>query len=279
MITAYHQVEALEDALRLVADGAIPIAGATSLYTSKPKRDVAVVDVTRLGLDRIEVNGDHIHLGSSVTLTQLAQAENLPGAEGELLRLAASSIATHPLRNAITLGGNVAQRVYWADIPVVLTALGAQIGIRQAEEPERLLPIADCLQSSERPWTGGLITRFVIPRRDEKWGYGYERFTRTVGDYPLATACVTLGTDDGTIRDLRIVLGAIQTTPHRARRTESALAGKPFDAEALREAVDELGRSVSLISNYRTPEDYRRTLVSVLVRRAFTSAFELARHA
>ncbi|HPB98297.1 MAG TPA: FAD binding domain-containing protein, partial [Polyangiaceae bacterium] len=74
MIAAYHQPEALGAALDLIANGAVPIAGATGLYTGRVKRDHQLVDITRLGLNQIEISADAVRIGATVTLAELVAA-------------------------------------------------------------------------------------------------------------------------------------------------------------------------------------------------------------
>jgi xanthine dehydrogenase YagS FAD-binding subunit len=58
--------------------------------------------------------------------------------------------------------------------------------------------------------------------------------------YEFAAASAAVGleleTDGITVRDVRISLGGVATTPWRARSVETALIGKPFEAPLIRQA-------------------------------------------
>ncbi len=164
MIQTYLQPERLDEALEHVARGALPVAGATALYASKRKDKLGgeLVDITRLGLGEIAIEPGRVVLGATARLADVLKAR-IPGVEGALLRQVCRAAAPVPLRNAITLGGNLAHVAYWADTPIAMLALDASVEIQRAGQPARTVPIADCLASGTPPWEGGLITRFILP--------------------------------------------------------------------------------------------------------------------
>lgn len=272
MIRAYHQPSAVEDALALVARGAVPVAGATGLYSAKAKRDIELVDVTGLGLGGIDVHDDRIEIGATATLQQLGAASSLPGMEGAVLRRCARVVASRPLRNMITAAGNLAQMVYWADLPVVLLALDATVEVRTAKAAMRNVPIADCLKSGKQSWDGGLITKIVVPRREGTFSFGYERFTRTATDYSLSTVCATVRADGPVVRDVRFSVGAVTARPVRVAGVEAALEGRALDDAAIADAIAQLGKELTVAPNYRAPVEYRKELTLVLGRRALECA-------
>jgi CO/xanthine dehydrogenase FAD-binding subunit len=276
MIAAYHQPEALDVALDQIANGATPIAGATGLYTGRGKRDLKLVDVTRLGLDKIQVTNDAVIIGATVTLGQLAHATDIPAMAGAMLRKAARGIASTPLRNAITLGGNVAHVVYWADMPVALLALDAIVEVQRAGNASSQRPIADCLRDGKKAWEGGLITSFRIPLATGTLGFGYERFTRTASDYAFASTCVTMRVDGGKAADVRVALGAVQSRPSRVAELEALIEGNVVSTELLHAVEDKVKDVVKVAPNFRAPADYRRELAAVLTGRAVEKAWTWA---
>lgn len=276
MIRAYHSPERIEEALALVARGAVPVGGATALLTARSTRDVELVDVTRVGLDRIAVEPGRVVIGAATTFTQVARAAEMPGMPGALLRRCTRDTASEPLRNMITVGGNLAATNYWADLPPVLLALDAEVEVRKHGEEPRRVPFASCLESGKHPWDGGLITSVVIPLPKADQFFGYERFVRTVTDYSLATACVTLTRDGSVSRGVHVVFGAIQTRPFRVPAAEAALEGKPFEPEVIDAAMAALGE-LPIAPNYRASADFRRKVAGVLARRAVNAAFGWAR--
>jgi aerobic carbon-monoxide dehydrogenase medium subunit len=272
MIRAYHQPENLDAALELVARGAVPVAGATALFTSRSSRDAELVDLTRAGIDAIRVEPARLVLGAMVTLSTLADADSIPGMAGALLRRVARHVASPPLRNAITIGGNIAHPTYWADLPPVLVALDAALEIRRAGQAAQWVPIASCLEAKKRPWDGGLITSVAVPITDRIQGFGHERFVRTVTDYSLATVCATATRSGSILSQVSVVVGAVQMRPQRVADIERKLEGMAPGADAIGEAAKRLSEQVAIAPNFRASAQYRRDLVAVLTRRALTTA-------
>jgi aerobic carbon-monoxide dehydrogenase medium subunit len=273
MSSTYHQPTRLEEALRLVAKGAQPVAGATALFTGKGRPEGDLVDITRLGMGTLAVEKTRISLGATCTLAQIGDAE-LPGMEGALLRRAVRAVGSRPLRNVITVGGNIAHLAFWADLPVALLALDAQAEVQKAGEAARLVDFAECMK--QKPWDGGLITRVVVPLRAGTLGFGHERFSRTANDYAFATVCATLKRDGGVAREVRVVVGALQPRAFRVAEVEAMVEGKGFDLSLLEEAGRKLSLAVSVAPNFRASAEYRRELAGVLSKRALQSAFTWA---
>ncbi|HEY3448254.1 MAG TPA: FAD binding domain-containing protein [Myxococcales bacterium] len=276
MITAYRQPKTLDEALGLIARGARPVGGATSLYAGKSRVEGELVDLADLGLSSIAIEKGGIVLGATCTLATIAEAESLPGMEGALLRRAARVPGTRPLRNVITLGGNIAQVAFWADMPVVLLALDAQVEVSRAGEPSQRVELGECFAPGKKAWDAGLITKVVVPTRQAICGFGYERFTRTKNDYSFATLCVTLRREGEVAKDVHVVVGALQPRPFRVAEAEQMVEGKGLDL-ALFEAVGrKLSEVVKVAPNLHASADYRRELAGVLCKRALQSAFTWA---
>jgi carbon-monoxide dehydrogenase medium subunit len=275
MTTAYHQPSRLEEALSLVAQGAQPVAGATALFSGKGRPEGELVDITRLGLSGLAVEADRLALGATCTLSQISDADEMPGMEGALLRRAARAVGSRPLRNAITVGGNIAHAAFWADMPVVLLALDAKIEHQRAGQAAQTVALADCLKG-KRAWEGGLITRVFVPLRKETCGFGHERFARTANDYPFATLCVTMTRDGRLAREVRVVVGALQPRPFRVPEVEALVEGKSLEPGLLEACGKKLSELVPVAPNFRASAEYRRELAGVLVQRALQSAFTWA---
>lgn len=270
MIRAYHQPQRLDDALALLKRGALPVAGATGLYSNRKKIDAELCDITGLGLGEIEVKADAIHLGATVTLTQLLDAD-LPGAEGAFLKTVARHITARPMRNAITLGGNIAHVAFWADMPVALLALDASLEIARADQKPAITSMADALKGSA-PWAnGGLIAKICVPLKKGR-RFGYERLSRTKNDYAYATAAAAMIVEGGKAKDVRVVFGALQPRAFRASDIEAALEGSAATAEAIAQAVDKAAADLPIAPNFRASVDYRREVASALARRAIAQA-------
>ncbi|MGI8531646.1 MAG: FAD binding domain-containing protein [Geodermatophilaceae bacterium] len=151
-----------------------------------------------------------------------------------------SCIATHP-----------------SDLAVALAAADAVVHL-VGPDGERSLPVtalyrlpADDPQRDTTLAHGELIVSVRIP----PLAYGGRSAYRKVRDrasYAFAVASVAAAVDvaDGTVRDVRLALGAVAPLPWRARVAEDALRGGPATEAAYRAAIEaELGAAQPLPDN------------------------------
>jgi xanthine dehydrogenase YagS FAD-binding subunit len=113
-VSGYARPDDLDDAIGLLAAGdALALAGGSDVVplVRRGKRNPAtLVDVRRLLPSGVEPDGDGVRIGAGTTLAALAGDPHI--ASGYVaLRQAASLAASPQLRNAGTVGGNLAQAV------------------------------------------------------------------------------------------------------------------------------------------------------------------------
>jgi len=283
-VEAFAYPTTLKEAVTLLADTerrAVPIGGGTAVAIGGRRGAALLVDVTRCGLDRIEAGADTIHLGATARVADIGDAA-LPGAAGWLLRETARGIATQPLRNAITLGGNIMHLASWADLPVALQALNATVHVSQQQRGDFDLPISELV--AEHPQrvlpVGSLLLGVTVPVLAGSCGADYRRFRTTVTDYSLVTVAAVVALDDNKrCVHAAIAIGAVGPRPVRAARAEKTLVGttltKRTAAKAARQALDE----VRIVPNYRMAPAMRARVLEVEVRRAIEAAARRARDA
>ena len=108
----YQRPDTLSGAHGAARDGATFIAGGTNLIDLMKLEVMApdtLVDISRLGLDRIEPRGDGLHIGATVTNSDLA-ADMRIRRDYPVLARALLAGASGQLRNKATTGGNLLQR-------------------------------------------------------------------------------------------------------------------------------------------------------------------------
>ena len=89
---------------------------------------------------------------------------------------------------------------------------------------------------------------------------------------------VSLG-PDGSVADIRIVLGAVAPTPIRAVKAEAMIRGKKLDGRLIGEAAGLASDEAKPISDVRSSKEYRNDLVEVLTERALQQTLEQAKNA
>ena len=285
----YRTPRALDEALAILeefGEDARAVAGGTALVTMMRQRLVRPTCVVSLrdvaGLGRIEATNGVVRLGALVTHRD---AEVSPLLRERLPVLAETfrRVATVRIRHMATVGGALAHADPNQDPPVTLLALGARVEIRRAGG-QRELPLEaffrDYYETALEP--GELITGVSVPLLPAATGASFVKFLpRSADDYATVAvaAVVTLEPDGERCREARIALGSVAVTPLRARAAEAALAGERLDRRVLRATGEAARREVDPLTDHRGSAAYKREMTAVMVGRALTQAWDVARRA
>jgi CO/xanthine dehydrogenase FAD-binding subunit len=261
----------------LAADpGARALAGGTDLMVeinAGLRRPASVVALRAVpGLRTWSQKDGRLRLGAGVTYTDLLGADLAAAVPG--LAQAARTVGSPQIRNAGTIGGNLATASPAGDTLPVLLALDAEVEVSRADG-RRLVRLDRFLTGPKRTalGPGELITAVVVPilrGRQEYLKVGVRNAM------VIAIASLALVVDqDG--RTVRVGLGSVGPTALRAPAAESFIAERiDWDAEkpTLR-GLDGPERFAELVAaaarpidDHRAPAAYRRRAVAVLARRA-----------
>ncbi|MEX1266754.1 MAG: xanthine dehydrogenase small subunit [Woeseia sp.] len=252
---------------------AVLLAGGTDvgLWVTKHYAEIETVIYTGsvAGLKLMQATDSHLEIGAAVTYTDAMPLllHHFP-TMSELLR----RFASPPIRNAGTLGGNVANGSPIGDSMPALLALDAVLLLRSASESREMRLdefYLDYQENALRP--GEFIEQIKIPRLhadDQLQSYKVsKRF-----DQDISAVCgayrLRLG-DDNRIDDVRIAYGGLAAIPKRARACERALAGREFAEAIIVEAMAALDDDFEPITDMRASEDYRRRICKNLLLRFY----------
>jgi carbon-monoxide dehydrogenase medium subunit len=278
MVQPFELLEprSLEEALDLLAadPDARPLAGGTAMVLMlkqgilRPERLINLKKIGgATGISSEEDGG--IRIGA---LTSIGEVERDARVRASYPGLADTChvVANVRIRNLATLGGNLAHADYQSDPPAMLTALDARVRIRSAEG-DREVPIAQFLVSGYETTLNPveLVTEIVIPPLGRTYRMQYVKFTtRSAEDRPCAGIAVLLAMDGGRCMDLRLVIGAVSSTPVLVFDAKSLAVGNVMTEDLASEIGARAAASVQPVDDIRGSGDYKRSLVGVLTRRA-----------
>ena len=271
----------LDDALDVIASdpSADLLGGGTDLMVAinaGRHRVTSVVALDRVPeLRAVRVRDGQIEIGAGVTFTDLLEpdiADVLPG-----LAQAARTVGSPQIRNAGTIGGNLATASPAGDALPMLLALGADVVLR-SRAGERTLPIETFLVGPKRTalGPGELIAgvRIRLPR-------GPQEFLKVgTRNAMVISVCSVAVVADLDTRSVRVGLGSVGPTVLRAPEAEDvAASGVEWDHLGLASPsiAASFGRLVSAaarpIDDHRATAAYRRHCVGVLAERALFRMF------
>lgn len=246
------------------------IAGATDvgLWVTKDLRDLPKVAFLNhcTDLRRITIDDDTLHLGAGVTMTEaLRVMGDYHPSYAELIR----RYGSEQVRNAATIGGNIANGSPIGDNPPALIALGATLHLRHGDAT-REIPIEDFFldYGKQDRAPGELVTGVTLPKSAPALRC-YKISKRFDQDISALCGCFNVTVVDGIVRTARIAFGGMAGTPHRAGAVEATLTGKPLNLETIRLAADRFAEDYTPLSDMRASADYRLMTAQNLLHRYF----------
>jgi CO/xanthine dehydrogenase FAD-binding subunit len=228
------------------------------------------VDLTNLPLNWIKSTPEKVSLGATTTLQKLA--DQLPPSDMPWLSGIADAMKYPPaqIRNAATLGGNVAAGCPFFDLPIVLISLDAVAQVR-GTSGTREIPISDLYVSLFQTSLSGdeFVSEITISRSKNKSASSYEKLETNANDLALVSTGVSISlTADGRVSEVKVVAGGgIGEVPVRCLESEKILLGKAPDEAAITACAEAAKAEVDPINDHRASAAYRKQMIKVLVER------------
>ncbi|MCB5200064.1 FAD binding domain-containing protein [Loktanella sp. TSTF-M6] len=248
-------------------DGTL-IAGATDvgLWVTKQFRDLGEVAFLNrcTDLQQITQTDDAIHFGSGVTMTRVldAIAPHYPSYAAMIRRYGSVQV-----RNAATIGGNIANGSPIGDNPPALIALGATLHLR-CGDATRDMPLQDFFLSygKQDRAPGEFVTGVTIPKGRANHRV-YKISKRFDQDISAVCGAFDLEIADGVVTTARIAFGGMAGTPMRAGAVEAGLIGQPWTVATVDAALPAFADDFQPLSDMRASAAYRLQTAQNLLRR------------
>ena len=259
-------------ALRLAQPQARLLAGSTDvgLWVNKQLRDLG--ELIYIGevaeLKRITAADGWLQIGAGASL-EAAWAElarHWPAAREMGLRF-----ASRPIREAGTMGGNIANGSPIGDSAPVLIALGAQIVLRRGSL-QRAMPLQDFyldyMKNLLQPGEFVEALRLPLPAAGDTLRV-YKLSKRYDCDISGLAAGLWLSRDGhrDQVADARFAFGGLAAIVKRAAAAEAAVRGQPWTAATVQRAMAAIDLDFEPLSDLRASASYRRRAARNLLQR------------
>ena len=246
------------------------IAGATDvgLWVTKQLRELTQpIFLHRVrDLQVIEDWGDTLKIGAGVTIARLwPLMSDLYPSFGELLRRYGSV----QVREAATLGGNIANGSPIGDSPPVLIALGARLHLRRGST-RRDIPLEDYFldygKQDRQP--GEFVEAITLPKTQDDMRC-YKISKRFDQDISALCAAFNITVENDRVTAARIAFGGMAGTPKRAAALETALIGTSWSEDSVKASAAALEEDFTPMSDMRASAAYRMETAQNLLLRYF----------
>jgi len=256
---APRTVDELASVLHALPDATL-LAGGTDvgLWVTKEHRQLEnLVYLGEVdGLSDIRCSDTHIEIGGVATFSDAMPVilEHYPMLD-EMLR----RFASPPIRNAATIGGNVANGSPIGDSMPALMAAGASLVLR-FDDSTRELGLDEFYHDYQvndlRP--GEFIERIRLPLPAPGTRLHCYKVSKRF-DQDISAVCVAihLELENDRVKSVRIACGGLAAIVKRALHCEQSLAGKPWTEATIEEAMAAFAEDFEPITDMRASAAYR----------------------
>jgi 4-hydroxybenzoyl-CoA reductase subunit beta len=173
--------------------------------------------------------------------------------------------------------GRRCQAVYQGDLGPILIALGAEVKIVSAKG-EKIISLAQFFTGrGEKPnvlKSDEILVEIRIPPSDPGAAGAYEKLRVREGmDFPMAGVAVMVKKNQsGTIEQVKVVLGAVGSSPTEVPKAAGLLEGQKPTEDLLQAVSREVVDRAQPVGNLAMDVRYRKKMLGVLVKRALRRA-------
>ncbi|WP_373358747.1 xanthine dehydrogenase small subunit [Acinetobacter lactucae] len=262
-------------ALRLQLPQARIVAGSTDvgLWITKQGRDLG--DMLYIGqveeLKKIVVTDHALTIGANVSLNDaLIKISDFYPDLQELQR----RFASMPIKNAGTLGGNIANGSPIGDSMPALITLGTRLILRVGEQT-REIALEDFYLDYQKTalQLGEFVEAIIISLREEQTRFKFASYKITKRfEQDISAVCAAISCELDThyvAHKVRIAFGGMAATPKRAKYAEAILEGQQLTAELMVQAQEALSQDYQPLDDGRASSAYRLQVAKNCLQRFY----------
>ncbi|HOW36346.1 MAG TPA: FAD binding domain-containing protein [Candidatus Omnitrophota bacterium] len=247
---------------RILAGGTFVINTLKSLKNMGVKTPENIISLKKIReIKGISRSKEELSIRSMVTITELFESpeitENFP-----VLKTACRHIATNPIRNMATVGGNLTCRYTWTELGAILVALDAQMHFAGSDGREEIISLEEFFKNQAR---SSKILKSVSIKYEKNTRTSYQRVRKSSEvDVPLLAVCIKTNFIKKRFADTRVVINNGLEFARRDLKLETFLDSVEPGNQTAASALDHLDTSI-----YDTKEDdYKKAMFRVSIKNA-----------
>ncbi len=226
---------------------------------------VDISDIKELNL--IKENDNSIFVGSCIRISELEKNFIIKKYIPALFECV-KYYASPSIRNVATIGGNLANASPCADGVLALVASKAKLVLNLYGE-KRTVFISEILKGPKKTSLkkDELIEGFIIPKWNHKAVFLKIMGRKNFGISKVGL-CVCADVKGNLIKDINISASSVYWRVVECKKTSEFLRGKEINEKVIHYSQNLILSEISPIKDHRSTDEYRRELISVLVKRA-----------
>ena len=248
--------------------GGVLVAGGTDLFVQRPEalQDAPLIFLSERDLSRTWVRDGRRFLGATLPMEDLCGVSPFAGY--------LSCVASGPVRQRATVGGNLVNASPIGDFTIMLLALGASLGIRgptslsgSAPAAMRELALEDFYRGYKKlDLAEGEVVEWVAFPEPGEAVFAFEKVGRRQHlDIASVNTAALLRLAPGRILEARLSAGGVAPVPLLLRRTSEYLSGREAGPQTLARSLALAQEEIAPISDVRGSAEYKRRLLKHLL--------------
>ncbi len=273
-----HQPKAIAEASQMLAefgDKGRLYAGGTELLLAM-KHDLLryehLVDVKTIpNLNKIELKNGSLFIGSTATHRAIERSSAVKEKLPVLVELE-TQVANLRVRASGTLGGNLCFAEPHSDPATLLVALGAKAHV-QGKAGTKTVTIDKLITGAYETSLAGdeLLAGIEIPLPNKSQRAAYMKFQ--LKERPTLGLALVLDLDGDTIKKATAVVGSVGAVPTQSTKANGLLVGSKSQVDRqLADAAEALAQAADPVDDLEGSAEYKRHLIGVFLKRAFSKA-------
>ena len=254
------------------------IGGGTDIYVQKPDE---IVEIENIYLKNefkghfITTNANEIVINSGTTFSEFLSSEIIQELIPEIKKYM-KLIASTPIRNTATIGGNIVNASPIGDLSIILLALNSTLSIKMIDSTRKLKLNKFFLDYKKiNLKEGEIINEIIIEKPIDKYYFNFEKVSkRTHLDIATVnTAIIIQLNSENKIFQVQISAGGVAPIPKLLEKTCSFLLGKALDKKTILESWVVVESEIAPITDIRGTKEYKSLLLRQLYFNHFLTLF------
>jgi CO/xanthine dehydrogenase FAD-binding subunit len=281
----YFAPKTMEEACSLLAEykgEARVLAGGTDLLVQMKNREVIprylinIKDIPNLDYIRYD-DKEGLRIGALTPIEALKTSILIRRRFG-ILSQAAAVLGTVQIRNRGTIAGNLCNASPAAETAPALITLAAKARI-VGVAGERAVALEDFFIGPGQTvlQAGEILTEIQVPNLPPRSGGAYLKHSIKRMDIAIVGVGVVITLNGEVCNDIKIALGAVASTPIRAKKAEEIIRGQGLDSELMERAAQIASEESRPIDDIHSYAQYRKQMVKVLAKEAMKQAGDEAK--
>jgi xanthine dehydrogenase small subunit len=215
-------------------------------------------------------------VGSAATISDLMDSSLLGDIIPHMARFMAL-IASEPIRNLATVGGNIVNASPIGDPAIIFLALKSRVVLKSKSE-ERTLPLKAFFKGYKELdlQPGELLAAVVfdLPAKRNEFYFNFEKVgKRRRLDIASVNSAIALEMEGGVIKKGALAAGGVAPVPLFLSGASACMAGKALTVETVGAVATAALEEISPISDIRGSAAYKRLLLRQLIWAHFQRLF------